>query len=75
MADTTVAGLTLDLDDDLSTPLGAAVVVKGLDKAGDVCYFIGKTSDVTRTEAVGMLIAASDEYRAGLADLARDPSG
>jgi hypothetical protein len=75
MAETTVAGLPLQVPDDLAQPLGAVVVIKGLARDDEVCYYILKTSDITRTEATGMLIMAADEFRASLAGLAREPGG
>lgn len=67
----TVLGLPIKVSEDLRTPLGAVVIVKGLDSDGDVCHWIHKTDDVTSVEAVGMLVVAGDEFRAGLADLIR----
>jgi hypothetical protein len=75
VASETVFGMPIEVSDDLRTPLGAVVVFKGFDENDEIAYFIAKTSDVTRTEAVGMLIIASDEFRASLAELARDTGG
>lgn len=71
MAQITIAGLSLEAPDELVTPLGAVVVIKGLDCVGEVSYYIAKTDDVTGVEAIGMLTVASDEFRASLAELAR----
>jgi hypothetical protein len=73
MAQGTVLGLPIEIPDDLRTPLGAVIVVKALDGDDEIAYFITKTTDVTRVEATGMLITASDEFRVSLADVARDP--
>jgi hypothetical protein len=75
MAEITCAGLPLKAPDDMVTPLGAVVVVKALDGRDEVSYYILKTDDILRVEAVGMLVTASDEFRASLADLAREPDG
>jgi hypothetical protein len=73
MAEETVLGMPVAVSDDLGQPLGAVLVIKGLDLAGQVCYFIAKTPDVTHTEAVGMLVTASDEFRVVLTELTRTP--
>lgn len=69
MAD--VLGMRVDFSDHLTQPIGVVVVVKALDDEDDISYFIGKSDDVTRVEAVGMLTVAADEFRAGLAELRR----
>lgn len=72
MAEVTVAGIKLNAPDDLATPLGAVAVIKALDSQGEIAYYFLKSDDVSRIEAVGMLVTASDEFRASLAELARD---
>ena len=48
-------GLPLDMGDcDLSQPLEALVVVKGLDSRGKVCHWATKTPGLTNVEAMGM---------------------
>lgn len=71
MVDGHVLGMPIEVDESVTAPVGAVVIVKALDAAGDMIHWIGKTSDVTQVEAVGMLIAAGDEYRARLLDLPR----
>lgn len=72
--DLTVLGMELQhTHETLRQPVAAVVVIKGLDDQGEISYWINKTSDVTRVEAVGMLTVASDEFRAGLAGLLREP--
>jgi hypothetical protein len=57
-------GLPLDMDDcDLSQPLEALVVVKGLDSRGKVCHWLAKTADLTMIEAWGMAAWAAEEAR------------
>ena len=68
----TVLGVQVDIPDDMAQPLGVVMVVKALDDTGEVVHYIAKSSDIHRVEAVGMLITASDEFRASLAELARD---
>jgi hypothetical protein len=71
VAESTILGMPIQVNDDLKQPLGAVVVVKGLDEHGDVCHWICKTDDISKVEAVGMLTVASDEFRATLLDLPR----
>jgi len=71
MADATILGMPVQVNDDLQQPLGAVVIVKGLDDQGDVCYWIHKTDDIHCVEAAGMCTVAGDEFRATLLDLTR----
>jgi hypothetical protein len=55
--DLTALGLQLDSTDDaydITQPLEALVVVKGLDSKGKVCHWVIKTPDLTNVEAMGM---------------------
>lgn len=45
---------TADDNYDISQPLEALVVVKGLDSAGKLCHWALKTPDLTNVEAMGM---------------------
>lgn len=64
-------GLPIEVSEDVRQPLGVVVIVKALDADGEVIHWISKTEDITRIEAVGMTMAASDEFRAQLLDLPR----
>lgn len=53
----TAFGLTLEADDedyDLTVPMEVVAVVKGLDSAGKVSYWVIKTPDLSNIEAWGM---------------------
>jgi hypothetical protein len=63
--------MPVKVSDDLSQPIGVVMIIKGLDAEGKVLDFIAKTDDVRTVEAVGMCLAASDEFRACLLDLPR----
>jgi hypothetical protein len=67
----TVLGMPIKVSDDVRQPIGAVVVIKALDKDGDMCHWIAKTDDVTQVEAIGMCTVAADEFRATLLDLPR----
>lgn len=43
-------------------PLESVIVIKCLDKLGNVCLFTHKTSDLAVWEAYGMLCYAADDY-------------
>jgi hypothetical protein len=62
--DVTVAGLTLEGENDIVHPIGAVVVIKGLDAAGEVCYWSRSTDGLTLTEALGMAVGLVDDIRA-----------
>lgn len=60
----TVAGLALEGENDIMQPLAAVVCVKGLDEAGNVCYWSRATDGLTTTEAQGMALGLLDDLRA-----------
>ena len=59
----TVAGLPLAGENDIMQPLAAVVCVKGLDEAGNVCYWSRATDGLTTTEAQGMALGLLDDLR------------
>jgi hypothetical protein len=61
--DMTVCGLPLPAETDLSQPISAVVMVKGLDESGKIAYWTAATEDLMLTEAIGMAIAMADEFR------------
>ncbi len=67
MTDALVLGMPLEGGEDIGQPAGALVVVKGLDKAGNLSYWPLCTEGIMTVEAIGMAILALDRLRAGLA--------
>ena len=61
--DMTVCGLPLPGETDMTQPIAAVVMVKGLDEDGHVAYWTSATEDLMLTEAIGMAIAMADEFR------------
>lgn len=64
--DCTVLGMPLIGDHDIAQPLGALVIIKGLDEAGKVCHWARCTDDISTVEAVGMATMALDTLRDAL---------
>lgn len=64
--DATVLGMRLQGDADIALPLGALVVVKGLDAEGNVAYWATTTDDVTSVECLGMAAFATEVLRLGV---------
>lgn len=61
--DVTVAGMPVEGENDIMQPLAAVVCVKGLDEAGNVCYWSRATDGLTTTEAQGMALGLLDDLR------------
>lgn len=61
--DMTCCGLPLPGETDMTQPLAAIVMVKGLDDEGKVAYWSSATEDLMLTEAQGMALGLLDEFR------------
>jgi hypothetical protein len=61
--DVTVAGMPLAGENDIMQPLAAVVCLKGLDEAGNVCYWSRATDGLSTTEALGMALGLLDDIR------------
>jgi len=59
----TVAGMTLEGENDIMQPLAAVVCIKGLDEDGKVCYWSRATEGLSTTEAQGMALGLLDDLR------------
>lgn len=49
-----ILGQDVDLDDDLTTPIDVCIVVKALDRGGQVQIYAGASGSFTAAEALGM---------------------
>lgn len=72
--DCRVLGMDLDEDgmEDLTQPLSAFVIVKGIAADGDVTYWSTSTPDLTDVECLGMVGYADLTLRAALTNRDED---